>query len=234
MVSRACFLPLLVAALVSVGASVATGDPAPRVSSYFLARADARLCPSPACGGLWVTLVNAPGTRCGDGEVRTTCYAAEADLSRLSVREKDRGRLQRLIVAGRAVARGRLVGGRLPGFPELDVLVVSEVWTESSSLARPRGVFRRLSDTGIRCVTVPCFWIGAAVLNTSRRVNVSDVDLGRAGAREREERRALRAIPAAGLIAAGRIVREPNAGPAGTGRTFVATQFYVPAAAAKG
>jgi hypothetical protein len=179
------------------------------------------------CGGIWVELVNKSATTCGDGARREECYAAAADLSRLRVDEKGRVQLQGLITEGRAVARGKLVRGRIEGFPELDALVVSEVWTASSSLARPRGVFHRLRDNGVRCVTTPCFSIHAARLNSGLHLNVSEIDLASSGAPVWERRRALDEIAGVGLIAAGRVVVDRNAGSGGPGRRYVASQFYV-------
>jgi hypothetical protein len=187
-----------------------------------LARADARLCPSPMCGGLWVKAANASSTVCGDGARQRECYAASADLSGLHVDTNRRELLRRAIVEGRAVARGRLVWGRVAGFPELDTLVVSEVWAASSARARPQGVFRRLRDNRIRCVRAPCFWIGTTVLNSSRSTTASSVDLSTVGAPATERRRALEQLGGPGLIAAGRIVRTAD-----RGRAFVATQLYV-------
>jgi hypothetical protein len=228
MTCRAGIVALLAGAIALTGAAPATGDPPRSVSSYYLARADARLCPSPMCGGIWVRLVNKRVTTCGDGVARRECYAAQADLSRLRVDGKGRVLLQGLITEGRALARGKLVRGRVQGFPELDTLVVSEAWPASSSLNRVRGVFHRLRDNGVRCVTTPCFSIHAAELNSGRHSNVSNVNLASAGAPGWERRLALAEISRKGsLIAAGRIVRKPNAGPAGAARVFVATQFYV-------
>lgn len=220
MTCRALLVGLL--ALVSAGSAPAWGEPASSPSSYVLARADARLCPSPMCGGIWVKAVNASSTVCGDGARQKECYAASADVSGLHVDAKRRGLLQRAIVEGRAVARGRLVRGRVAGFPELDTLVVSEVWIASSAQARARGVFRRLRDNRIRCVRAPCFWIGTTVLNSSRSTTVSSVDLSPVGASATERRRAVEQLGRPGLIAAGRIVRTAD-----RGRAFVATQFYV-------
>lgn len=221
MTSRACIAGLLAGLALLLGAGPAAGDPPRGVSSYYLARADPRLCPSPFCGGIWVKLVNQEKTTCGDGGARPECYAAMADLGRLRIGEEGRARLSRLITEGRALARGKLVHGRVAGFPELDVLVVSEVWTASSSAARPQGIFRQLHDNRVRCVTTPCFSIRAAVLNTRLHADISDVDLDSSGAPMREQRRAHKRIATDGLIATGRVVRE------GAGRAFVATQFYV-------
>jgi hypothetical protein len=219
--SRALLVGFLAVAAWLAGGAPASGDPPRSVSSYYLARADARLCPSPMCGGIWVRLVNRSQTTCGDGSGQRECYAAEADLRGLRVAEKRRAELQRLLTEGRALARGKLVGGQVEGFPDLDVLVVSEVWTASSSPSRPRGVLHRLRDNGVRCVTTPCFSVHAARLNVGRHVDLSDVDLSRSGTPIAEQRRALAQLSDPGLIATGRVGAE------GRGRTFVASQFYV-------
>ena len=222
MACRACIAMLVTTAVLLAGAPSGASEPTAGLTSYYLARADPRLCPSPMCGGMWVNRLNTRATVCGDGAEQGACYAASADLSSVRVAEKGRARLQRLITEGRAIARGRLVPGLVEGFPELDTFVVSEVWTASSSLGRARGIFRRLRDSGIRCVTTPCFSIRAAVLNTARFENVSSVDLSPTGAPRGERRRALDDVAGPGLLAAGRVVRRPNGGSA-----FVATQFYV-------
>ena len=222
MTSRACFLGLLACVVLLVGAAPAASDPPRSVSSYYLGRGDPRLCPSPICGGVWVKLVNRETTTCGDGIARPECYAASVDLRLIRNTEEARGRLGHLMSEGRALARGKLVRGRVDGFPELDVLVATEVWPASSSPARPRGLFHRLRDKGVRCITIPCFSTHAARLNAGSHIDVSDVDLAHTGAPRMEqlEARIRGDVTGDGVIASGRIVRM------GKGRTFVATQFY--------
>ena len=94
------------------------------------------------------------------------------------------------------------------------------VWVERVNSA---GTVHGLRDSGIRCVTTPCFSIRASLLNTSRFVNASDIDLSRTGAPRSERLKALAAVMSGpGVLASGRIRRAR-----GGGRTFVATQFYV-------
>jgi hypothetical protein len=224
----------LVAAAIALGAAErAAGDAAPSVSSYYLGRGDPRACPSPICGGVWVRLVNKDVTSCGGGGGldRRECYVAEVDVTRLRTSEQARTTLAGLVAGGRAVARGTIMTGLVEGFPELATLVASEVWPASSSSRAPEGPFRVLRDNGVRCVTYPCFSTHAALLNSRSHTNVSRVGLAGTGTPAAERRRALARVATVGLIAAGRIVREPNVGPAGAGRAFVATQFYVRAAA---
>jgi hypothetical protein len=155
------------------------------------------------------------------------CYVAAADLSQLAVPDEERSRLQDLLSSGRAVARGVLVSGRVPSFPQLDTLVVSQVWPASSSMRLPTGTFRLLRDNRVRCIVAPCFSTDAIALNRGTKVAVSRVGLAGVGATTPERNRGLNAIASGGLIAAGRIVVVARAGPAGAGRVLVASQFYL-------
>ncbi len=170
--------------------------------------------------------MNESRTTCGDGTEQRECYVAGMHVSHLRLSEQQAVRLAQLISAGRAIVRGRLVPETIQGVP-LDGFVASEVWPASRRGSAPTGSFRKLADNGIRCVTSPCFSIHAAALNSGRHVNVSDVDLRGSGASTGERDAALALIGKRGLITAGKIVRVPDAGPAGAGRTVVASQFYV-------
>jgi hypothetical protein len=225
---RIALLGAVTAALAAGAISSAAGSPQ-TMSSFYLARQDPRLCPSPTCGGLWVRLVNRSRTTCGDGSRRRECYVAAVHLSALRLGTRRALQLAQLVSSGRALVRGALVPEGIGSFT-LDGLVVSEAWTASSSKRPASGTFHELAENGVRCTASPCFSIRAAALNSRRNAAVSSVDLTRTGAPPAEQRSALARIPRDGLVAAGRIVRVPHAGPAGPGRTLVASQFYVRAA----
>ena len=170
--------------------------------------------------------VNKAQPRCA-GPAGRECYVASANFSSLPLRQAAKNRLAMLFAGGRALVVAHIVGGQLKGFPELGVLKVYEVWPASGSLRKPAGVFRRLEDNGVRCVTTPCFSTRTIALNTGRELNISDVDLSRTGVSAAERQRALTQIAQGRLIVSGQIVVDRNAGPAGPGRTLVASQFYV-------
>jgi hypothetical protein len=223
-------LGLVAGILFLAGALPASGAVPAHSASYYLARGDPRLCPSPLCGGLFAHLVNRRATPCGDSVRRLACYVASLDLSSLGLGEQAQARLERLVADGRALVRGTIVRRRVPGFPQLDVLRASEVWPASSSQSLPTGEFRRFRDHGTRC-TNPCLSIDTAMLNSSRHGSVSRVDLHGVGASRAEQRGALQALGRNGLIATGRMAAERHLSRAGRARAFVATQFYVEAAA---
>ena len=219
MVSRVAIVLLVAAVAALGGAPRAEGDTPSSVSSYYIGRGDPRLCPSPMCGGVWVRLVNKTATSCGGQFTGRECYVAAVDVSQVRVSERLRARLAGLVGSGLALARGTIVRGRVPGFPELPTLVASEVWPASSAPGTPTGPFRVLRDNGVRCITAPCF--------SGRHTNLSGIDLSKLRTTHAERDHARDRIAAGELVAAGRIVREPDVGPAGAGRVLVATQFYV-------
>jgi hypothetical protein len=228
---RVCIAGLAAAAAVLSIAAAGESAPPLSVAPYYLARGDPRACPSPACGGLFVQLVNRSRTACGDGERRAACYVAATDLGRLGLTDAKRSALVGSIAAGRALVRGVLVRGRVPGFPQLDTLVVTAVWTASRSPKAPTGAFRRLRDNGIRCIAAPCFSTDALTLNPRRpgaHVTISALRAG--GVADADLERSERLLGTGGVIAAGRIVAVSHAGPAGKGRALVVSQLYTRAA----
>jgi hypothetical protein len=200
-------LALLTASLALVASAGAAGP-----TTTFLLQPDPRLCPSPRCGGVWVQRVNHTRTRCLDGALALRCYVA---------------RVRGAPVTPGMLARGRLVQAGLDGFPGLAELRVVTSWRPA--LTAPRGtreaVFR-VRDTGIRCVTTPCFSWRASALESSRTVALSAVDL-----------RALDALPAArarveaelvrgGALLAGTLATVPEPGRPRSGVELVVTQAW--------
>jgi hypothetical protein len=194
----------------------AAGTTAPE--SFFLVRPDARMCPSPRCGGAWVRQLDHLLTRCHDGRSRTECYVAT-----VSGIPAQLGGTR----AGSVLARGRLAGAGIDGFPGLATLVGSAAWRPAGT-GPPRGRTFRVRDNGVRCVTAPCFSLTAAPLGPGGSRTLSGVDLGGvAGLTAGDRRRLERGLSGAGAIVTGTIVRVPDAGPAGAGRTLRATQAWL-------
>ena len=61
-----------------IDATGLTGEPN---HTWYTVTPDARLCPSPLCGGYHVKRVNRQRTLCADGTRSPDCYVAELDLS---------------------------------------------------------------------------------------------------------------------------------------------------------
>ena len=85
---------VIVVSAAAVSASAAR-QPATGTSMYLIQH-DPRLCPSPMCGGYWLTIANGVRTRCSDGIRRPRCYVARAvDTRRRSLGDIPEGALVR-------------------------------------------------------------------------------------------------------------------------------------------
>jgi hypothetical protein len=212
MVSRVGLLTVVLA-LAGVAATGSAARTPATGTAMFLAQNDARLCPSPLCGGYWVALANGVRTRCGSGERRARCYAADAvDRSRRPVGGLKEGALLR-----GALERGRVVGAR-----RLDRFVVSAQYVPAGT-ATPGGGWYRVFDTGIVCVRAPCFSFRAQSVNAATRITVSSVALEASGATPSELERAAAALRTKdGLYARGRFASTPDGG-----RAFRALRLYL-------
>lgn len=211
-------LPVTVALMAAGGtlqqSSASVANPPPVGSAHYVVRADPRLCPSPLCGGYWVSLANHARTRCHDGLLRPRCYVANAVGA-------DRHTLKTGVVDG-ALARAEIESWPFDGFGRLGVLVVADAFSPAGR-ATPAGRFFRLVDTGIRCIRAPCFSIRASQLNRSSRTTVSGTDLAAANATTDERARAEAAIGMkGGLLAQGRIIPSQDGG-----HELRATRFFL-------
>jgi len=180
--------------------------------SVLLVEPDLRLCASPLCGGVWVRRVNHSTTGCLDGTLAARCYAA---------------RVAGVVppLAG-ALVRGRLEPAGLDGFPRLAALRALASWRPVAASRAWRGALFRVRDTGLRCVTTPCFSLEARALESTRRVTLSSVGLSVLASQPAELARAQVALAREGVLVAGRVTVAPKAGPAGAGRELVVTQVW--------
>ena len=202
-----------------VRATAAPALPPPVVArSVYVVQPDPRLCPSPLCGGYWVSLANHARTRCHDGLLRPRCYVA------IAIDESTRQPLTTALPAN-ALARAVVGSWTFEGFGELGAIFVADVW-KPVGRAPPTGDFYRLRDTGVRCIRAPCFSVRAWRVNRPYRVTVSGVDLGPARSTPDTLRQAEAALAApGGLLASGHISRTADGG-----RLFEASQVFLRAA----
>jgi hypothetical protein len=78
----------------------------------------------------------------------------------------------------------------------------------------------RVRDTGLRCVTHPCFNLEAMPVAGGEAESLSDLELEDLGLSEDERSSLLEELGGSGITVAGRIEVVPRAGPAGDGRVL--------------
>jgi hypothetical protein len=151
------------------------------------------------CGGKWVSRVNRANLRCADGTTKKECYVAELDYTGTGLAEDQlegaRGALNPLF-------RGSVELRNFGEVGSFGVLAVTEVWSANNDLA-PFGVFARVTDSGIRCITTPCNSLHEAALNGAASADISELDFYWSEANDDEISKAYEALATDGLLVAG-------------------------------
>lgn len=228
MLIRKLFATLLLT-LFSVGAWAQSPDYA---GSYYTIEPDYRRCASPYCGGWWLTRVNLYSVSADsalDGDVAPIIpdpvYVADIDYRALGLTEGQILEFEKRVHEGKAFIRGVLRPYPYPVFDRnrLQVLAATGTWVAANDNA-PVGPYLNVRNTGIVCITTPCPYYEAEVLNTGFRTQVHELDLRRAELTDKQTELAWRELDGKGLIMTG--VRFPSQGQTGTGVGISATRVF--------
>lgn len=189
---------------------------------FFEAEPDLRRCAAPLCGGYFVRAVNRASTRCGDGSSAPRCYVASIQWGGAGKPPSDSAYL----------IRGHLETALFPEHGSLGTLVATDSWGALTSAAAS-GAHFRVEDSGLRCITSPCFSMHAELLNVGLALPLSDLDLTGASATDEQQSAATAVLRRGELFVAGRLQSlspQPNARvrsqPLGLGLALVASQLY--------
>lgn len=198
-----------------------------RYTFFEVTRQDFRKCMWPMCGGVYVKRVNVAKTKCADGTWQDECYVADQDLSLLGLSDNQAGD-----VRNRFVGQQLLLKGSIKAVAHADLsmtvstLVATEAWDGQGSAERSEyDRFYRMENSGIVCITYPCPTVTEAKLNSSaKEKNIAGLDLSAAGATDEGIDAGYAALNDGNLIARG--VHATVTGPAGKGKSLVASNFY--------
>jgi hypothetical protein len=157
------------------------------VYTYFEVTADLRRCASPVCGGFYMKRLNRTTTVCHNGSTRADCYTPVLDWSESNL---DAGQQQKLVDMSNkdatsagvyAIVRGRFASkNTTTPRPDLGRFIVTEAWVGEGEGVSD-GVFAKVKDNGVRCISAPCPSLTEKALNTSRAANIAVLDFSMSG-----------------------------------------------------
>jgi hypothetical protein len=193
--------------------------------TYFGITADLRKCPSPMCGGWFITRLNHSTTRCHDGRPAASCYTPVLDWSSAGLSDVQQSTM--LEACGReagsagvyAIVRGKFARTNTTPQPGLGRFVVLEAWVgEGDAVAT--GTFVKVRDNGRRCFVAPCPSLTEVTLNAVQSRDIAGIDWAPAALDDDQLAACVAAMASPdGALVAGDLF--PMTGPAGTlpGRT---------------
>lgn len=209
------------------GTAHAAVDARTGVPTYYLARLDARECPSPRCGGVFIRPANRSFMQCADGAARPECHVPQLRLPAGQLDATQQAALDAALAAGTLLVRGQ----RLPQEVSLQMpkaggeqLLVGQAWYPEDGGAAA-GVFYRVRPSALQCVTAPCPRYRANVLNSPySTVYVDTVTPGSQTIPKRWRNRVVEQSP--GLLVAGKLHTVRTSG--GTRMLLSVNRSYAP------
>lgn len=190
-------------------------------AGFYTARPDYRRCAAPLCGGYFVKSVNKKLTQCADGRLQLECYVAEINLGDNPVDATHSfANATPLLLLG---TQGKKT---FDHYGELGVFNAKEAYRSATQVTATEK-FYGLENNGILCITTPCFSYDASLLNSEKKLQLSEINLAMSGA-SAEDIALGYAVLANGkpLYAAGK--NQSYRGFSGKGLRFDAQQFYLP------
>lgn len=155
--------------------------------------------------------VNRTTTTCADGHVKSSCTTTQLDWSESSLTSPIQDKLTGAARNGFALVRGR--------FGKPNRFIVTEGWVAEGG-NEPDGVFARVIDNGIRCITAPCPSMTEKGLNGSNTANIAALDYAPSGLSEKQvDAFSTGVFDAYGIIVAGVRYTDHENGHTAKGRT---------------
>lgn len=195
-------------------------------ATYYTARRDMRRCRFPFCGGWWISRLNFAQTKCADGTWADECYVSLLDWEASGLDGETINEAEGLLESGRTILRGTYGRGSAGEFDRYALLRVREAHRAIGE-GEGAGTYYFVNDTGLRCITTPCFSTHEAKLNSTVARELSDIDVSSMRASEEDHALALELFANDRVIVQGENRRVPGAGPAGAGLVLDARQAFV-------
>ncbi len=208
--------------------------PAPNEGATYVVTPDYRKCAFPACGGWFLTPVNQLSHQLEDEATAyenslvaaaRSIYVSHINYRRLGLNDEQIRELEERMHGEQVLLRGVLNASTIaPQHPtHLRTLNVSGAWV-SANKVDAFGPFLRISSTGIVCITTPCPYYKAEILNTSFSTIFHDLNLEKAQLDREQTGRAWQAIASEGLVITG--ITYDYQGMTGPGTGVAATKVF--------
>lgn len=186
-------------------------SPEPTGTTYSV-KPDYRKCAFPMCGGWFLTPVNQYSIQLQNEDeayqsaalLPNSIYVAYINYKRLGLTEKQIAELNSAIHSEQVLLRGILINSPISGrvITRSKTLAANGAWI-SANKNPAVGPYLKISSTGIVCITTPCPYFKAALLNSDYTREFHDLSLEKAELDREQEAQAWQAISTEGLVMTG-------------------------------
>jgi hypothetical protein len=206
--------------------------PAPiKDASTYTVKPDYRKCAFPACGGWFLTPVNQYSLQLENDDeayqhslmLPNSIYVSSINYRALGLTATQTKELESILRSGQGLLAGNVINPAATTNFAASTLVAQAAWT-SPTKTTPVGPYLKVSSSGIVCITTPCPYFTAQVINTTYSTNFHELTFEKAELDREQEARAWQAVSSGGLVLTG--VQYVSQGQVGTGTGISATKVF--------
>jgi hypothetical protein len=182
------------------------------IGTIYNVKPDYRKCAFPMCGGWFLTPVNQYSIQLQNEDeayqsaalLPNSIYVAYINYKRLGLTEKQIAELNSAIHSEQVLLRGTLINSPISGrvITRSKTLAANGAWI-SANKNPAVGPYLKITSTGIFCITTPCPYFKAALLNSDYTREFHDLSLEKAELDREQEAQAWQAISTEGLVITG-------------------------------
>jgi hypothetical protein len=205
--------------------------PAPDNGLTYSVKPDYRKCAFPACGGWYLTPVNQYSLQLETADdayqnsliAPNTIYVAYINYRTLNLTPEQIKELEASLRSGQGLLRGTINSISTTPVIGTKTLVAQAAWT-SPTKTDPVGPYLKVSSSGIVCITTPCPYYKAELINTAFTSNFDELVFDKAELDREQTAQAWQAVSSGGLVITG--VKYDSKGQVGTGTGISATKVF--------
>lgn len=237
--ARSTWLLAIVATVFGLSAKAQTIiSPEPTGTTYSV-KPDYRKCAFPMCGGWFLTPVNQYSVQLQDEDeayqsaalLPNSIYVAYINYKQIGLTEKQIDELNNLIHSEQVLLRGKVSHRQNANDVAVraSTLQANGAWV-SANKNPPVGPYVKVASTGIVCITTPCPYFKANLLNTRFSSEIHDLSFAKAMLDREQEARAWQAVSTDGLVMTATTYPvtgfDPSGARPGTGVGLAATKVF--------
>lgn len=206
--------------------------PLPDSNLTYSVKPDYRKCAFPLCGGWYLTPVNQYSTQLENADeayehsliVPNTIYVASINYKPMNLTSDQIAKLESIMRSGQALLKGSVRAPLAATSPTVvKTFTAQGAWT-SPNKSEPVGPYLKVSSSGIVCITTPCPYYKAELVNSTFTTTFDELMFEKAELDREQEALAWHAVATKGLVITG--VKYVSEGQAGKGNGISATKVF--------
>ncbi len=207
--------------------------PEPTTATTYSVKPDYRKCAFPMCGGWFLTPVNQYSLQLESEDeayqnsslLPNSIYVAYINYRALGLKPAQIQELEVAMRSEQALLRGTISNPPIASISPIGgrTLAVNGAWTGANKTVA-LGPYLKISSSGIVCITTPCPYYKANLINSLYSTNFHELTFAKAELTREQEALAWQAVASDGLVMTG--LRYESQGQVGTGVGISATKVF--------